>query len=383
MENHYNPTEIIFGEKSLERLPEVAKRFKFKKVFLVTGRNSSDSSGLTNKVADYIGELQQYKVNPNPTTFDIEQGISIIEKGMPYLFIGLGGGSAIDTAKAISVLSKNKGLVANYQDKKLQIKNRGHPLIAIPTTAGTGSEVTPYSSLMKADKTKASIAHNFLYPNVAIIDPELTYNSPKEVIACSGMDALCQAIESFWSVNATEESKEYSGEAIHLALDNLTSAVNNPNLENRTAMLKSSHLAGKAISIAKTTAAHSLSYPFTSYHDISHGHAVMLTLPYFFEINEHTNNRNIQKKEGFTVEYARKTFDELLKILNVRNGTEAKGKLINLMNEIGLERSLRKLNVSQNDLQNIVDNGFNPQRVVNNPVVVTQEHVWKILKIIL
>ena len=220
-------------------------------------------------------------------------------------------------------------------------------------------------------------------PEYVILAPELTLTLGKYETASTGCDALSQAIESFWSVNATEESKKYSEEAIHLVLNNLSGAVNNPSLENRAAMLRASYLAGKAISIAKTTAAHSLSYPFTSYHDIPHGHAVMLTLPYFFEVNEYVNEGNIQDKKDFTVEYARKTFDDLLKVLGVKDGTEAKVKLLNLMGEVGLERSLRKLSVNKEDFQNIVNNGFNPQRVVNNPVKITEKTVWEILEKIL
>src|SRR3989344_511259 len=365
MENHYNPTEIIFGEKSLERLPEVAKRFKFKKVFLVTGRNSSDSSGLTNKVADYIGELQQYKVNPNPTTFDIEQGISIIEKGMPYLFIGLGGGSAIDTAKAISVLSKNKGLVANYQDKKLQIKNRGHPLIAIPTTAGTGSEVTPYSSLMKADKTKASIAHNFLYPNVAIIDPELTYNSPKEVIACSGMDALCQAIESFWSRNRKSFSESHALKAIKLIYHNIKESFSNENaLEAKRAMSLGSCLAGIAISQTKTTAVHAVSYPITGIFNVPHGHACALTLSSFLNYNKCAAPERVSK---------------MAEILGYDKVEDAAEGINNLMDYLCLERKLSKLGIDESGIELIIKNGFNPDRVSNNPRKLTEEDLRKML----
>ena len=250
--------------------------------------------------------------------------------------------------------------------------------LLIPTTAGTGAEITPFS-VVYIDKTKYSLAHPSMSPEYVILAPELTLTLSKEVTASTGCDALAQAIEAFWSVNATEESKKYSEEAIHLALNNLSGAVNNPSLENRAAMLRASHFAGKAISIAKTTAAHSLSYPFTSYYNIPHGHAAMLTLPYFFEINMNPNQKNIQEKEGFTVDYARKTFSDLLKILGVENGVGAKVKLLNLMEEVGLERSLRKLGVNEEDFQNIVNNGFNYQRVVNNPVKITEETVWKIL----
>ena len=378
-------TKVYSEKNSLHQISSILNIEKPNSILLIRGNDSYEHSGAKSFIEPqllnyHVTYLSGFK--KSPFLQDIERTIDVIRQENVDFIIGVGGGTVIDIAKAASLLSGEEGNIEDFINGNIKPRGDNIRRLLIPTTAGTGAEITPFS-VVYIGKTKYSLAHPTMSPEYVILAPELTLTLGKYETASTGCDALAQAIESFWSVNATEESKEYSGEAIHLALDNLTSAVNNPNLENRTAMLKSSHLAGKAISIAKTTAAHSLSYPFTSYHDISHGHAVMLTLPYFFEINEHTNNRNIQKKEGFTVEYARKTFDELLKILNVRNGTEAKGKLINLMNEIGLERSLRKLNVSQNDLQNIVDNGFNPQRVVNNPVVVTQEHVWKILKIIL
>ena len=309
---------------------------------------------------------------------DIKHTIDIILKKNIDFIIGIGGGTVMDIAKAASVLHKENGLLEDYIKGKLKPIGNNIRRLLIPTTAGTGAEITPFS-VVYIDKTKYSLAHSSMSPEYVILAPELTLTLSKEVIASTGCDALAQAIESFWSVNATEESKKYSEEAIHLALNNLSGAVNNPSLENRAAMLRASHFAGKAISIAKTTAAHSLSYPFTSYYNIPHGHAAMLTLPYFFEINMNPNQKNIQEKEGFTVDYARKTFSDLLKILGVENGVGAKVKLLNLMEEVGLERSLRKLGVNEEDFQNIVNNGFNYQRVVNNPVKITEETVWKIL----
>ena len=128
-------------------------------------------------------------------------------------------------------------------------------------------------------------------------------------------------------------------------------------------MLFGSYYAGKSIAIAKTTAAHALSYPFTAYHNIPHGHAVMLTLPYFFEINENATESNIQK--SLTLEYVQDTFRELLGLLSIGSGIEARDKLVNLMDKIGLERKLSNLGIKEEDLQNIVDNGFNPGRVKN------------------
>lgn len=378
-------TKVYNEKNSLHELKNIVDQEKPSSILLIRGndsyKNSWAESAIELQLNDY-NVTHLYGFKKSPFLQDIERTVDVIKQENIDFIIGVGGGTVMDIAKAASLLHNEQRNLEDFIKGNAKPKGDNIRRLLIPTTSGTGAEITPFS-VIYIDKTKYSLAHPTMPPEYIILAPELTLTLGKYETASTGCDALAQAIESFWSVNATEESKEYSREAIHLALKNLPQAVNNPNLENRTAMLKASHLAGKAISIAKTTAAHSLSYPFTSYYNISHGHAVMLTLLYFFEINSYVGKDNIQKKEGFTVEYARRTFDELLRILDVKNGVGAKNKLRDLMYEIGLERSLRNLGINKDGLQVIVDNGFNLGRVVNNPVVVTQEHVWRILNTIL
>src|SRR3989344_7236040 len=374
-------TEVYDKIDAIMMVKSILEREKPSSILLVRGNDSYEECGARGFIEP---QLKGYKVTSlsgfkkSPYIGDIKNTIDVILGKNIDFIIGVGGGTVMDISKAASVLHKEEGLLEGYIKGELKPVGNNIRRLLIPTTAGTGAEITPFS-VVYIDKTKYSLAHPSMSPEYVILAPELTLTLSKEVTASTGCDALAQAIEAFWSVNATEESKKYSEEAIHLALNNLSKAVNNPNLEDRTAMLMASHLAGKAISIAKTTAAHSLSYPFTSYHDIPHGHAVMLTLPYFFEINMNPNQKNIQEKEGFTVDYARKTFSDLLKILGVENGTDAKARLLTLMDDISLERSLRNLGIGQDDFQIIVDNGFNSHRVINNPVKVTEGIVRKIL----
>ena len=380
-----NMTEVYDKIDAIMMVKSILEREKPSSILLVRGNDSYEECGARGFIEP---QLNGYKVTSlsgfkkSPYIGDIKNTIDVILGKNIDFIIGVGGGTVMDISKAASVLYKEEGLLEGYIKGELKPIGNNIRRLLIPTTAGTGAEITPFS-VVYIDKTKYSLAHPSMSPEYVILAPELTLTLSKKVTASTGCDALAQAIEAFWSVNATEESKRYSKEAIYLALNNLSNAVNNPNLEDRTAMLRASHLAGKAISIAKTTAAHSLSYPFTSYHDIPHGHAVMLTLPYFFEVNEYVNEENIQDKKGFTVEYARRTFDDLLKVLGVKGGAEAKVKLLDLMDDVGLERSLGKLGVNKNDFQNIVNNGFNPQRVVNNPVKITEGTVWEILEKIL
>src|SRR3989344_5173089 len=354
-------TEVYDKIDAIMMVKSILEREKPSSILLVRGNDSYEECGARGFIEP---QLNGYKVTSlsgfkkSPYIGDIKNTIDVILGKNIDFIIGVGGGTVMDISKAASVLHEERGSLEGYIKSELKLIGNNIRRLLIPTTAGTGAEITPFSAVY-IDKTKYSLAYPSMSPEYVILAPELTLTLSKEVTASTGCDALAQAIEAFWSVNATEESKKYSEEAIRLALNNLSKAVNNPNLEERTAMLMASHLAGKAISIAKTTAAHSLSYPFTFYHDISHGHAVMLTLPYFFEINQYVDEQNVQKKEGFTVKYAKKTFDDLLKILDVKNAMDAKNKLISLMDEIGLERSLRKLGISEDGLQVIVNNGFN------------------------
>lgn len=378
-------TEVYDRIGAIGKVKAILEEEKPSSILLVRGNDSYEKC----RAREFIEpQLKGYKVTSiygfkkSPYVEDIVKTIEVILKEDVDFIIGVGGGTVMDIAKAASILYKEKEDPALFVTGKIKPIGDNIKRLLIPTTAGTGAEITPFS-VVYIGKTKYSLAHPSMSPDYVILAPELTSTLSKEVTASTGCDALAQAIEAFWSVNATEESKKYSKDAIHLALNNLYNAVNSPNLESRVAMLKASHLAGKAISIAKTTAAHSLSYPFTSYYNIPHGHAVMLTLPYFFEINENINEKNVQMREGFTVDYARRTFDELLDILDVKSGKDARDMLINLIDGIGLERSLRKLGIDKTDFQTIIENGFNQQRVINNPVKINEEIVLRILKIIL
>ena len=247
----------------------------------------------------------------------------------------------------------------------------------IPTTAGTGSESARFS-VIYINKTKYSLAHNSMLLNFAILDPIFTKNLPPYITACTCMDALCQAIESFWSIYSTEESGAYSKQAIELINSNITKNVNNPDRVSREKMLIASNLAGKAINIAKTTAAHAVSYPLTSYFNVPHGHAVALTLPHFIEFNYDISLENLQDSRG--VKFVKDRMSELFTILKVETADKAKDKIINIMKDINLETRLSKLGINRNNIDVIIENGFNPQRMKNNPKLVSEKDLRNLLE---
>lgn len=365
--------KIYTGYDSYKKIYGILGKFSPKKIFLVTGKKSYILSGAKKILSEFINEYEHirfFDFEINPKIKDIKRGIDLFNKEKCDYVIGIGGGSVMDMAKAISLLATQKGDLEELIKEKIFLKERQIPSIMIPTTAGTGSESTHFS-VIYINKKKYSLAHNSLLPDFVILDPIFTKNLPPYITACTSMDALCQAIESFWSTNSTEESGTYSKQAIELIMPSIIKNVNSPDKASREKMLIASNLAGKAINIAKTTAAHSVSYPLTSYFNIPHGHAVALTLPYFVEFNNNVSSENIQDRRG--VEFIKDRMGELFTILKVKIADKARDKIINIMKEINLETKLSNLGINRNDIDTIIENGFNQQRMKNNPRAVDEK----------
>ncbi len=213
----------------------------------------------------------------NPKLHDVERGVELYRSANPDMIIALGGGTAIDLSKSIRAVASQDASAHAVVTGKAPIRESGPPLIAIPTTAGTGSEATHFA-VVYIKNEKFSLAHPSLLPDYALVDPMLTHSLPSEMTAATGLDAFCQAIESIWAIGATDQSLGYAQQAVRLASEHLVSATCNPTRAARRGMAEASHLAGKAIDISKTTASHALSYPITSRYGIPHGMAVALSL---------------------------------------------------------------------------------------------------------
>lgn len=358
----------FLGTGSIHHLKGILEKERARKIFLVTDQDAYEKSGAREKLAPVLEgyEVEVFSgVEPNPTIEQIKKGVDAFRKSQANLILAVGGGSVLDTAKTLNVLSLQEGEPTAYVVKEKEVVHRGKPLVAIPTTAGTGAEATHFA-VVYIDKIKHSFAHPFVLPPYAIVDAQLTFSLPPRITAVTGMDALAQAIESFWSVKATDESKQYSREAITLILPNLATAVNNPTLETREAMAKGAYLSGKAINIAQTTACHAISYSFTTHFGVPHGHAVALTLPEMIVYNE-----KAMKQEARA---------ELFSLLDVQNGAEAAERIRNLMQEIGLETTLSQLDITDAEqVTNFVLKEVNPERLNNNPRTLTQDELRAIL----
>ena len=372
--------KTYFGFGSIDNLKNILKKHNPSSIFLVNGKSSYEKSGAKKKLESILHRYNMVYFNQfqeNPKIEDVVNGIEIFKQQKCDFVIAVGGGSIIDIAKSINILTLNNGQPVEYIKNKKNIQKKGNTLVAIPTTAGSGSEATRFA-VVYIDKTKYSLEHEFILPDYAIVDTQFTMKLPKNITAYTGMDALSQAIESYWSVNSTNISKKYASKAIQLIIKNLSVVVNNPSKKTRKAMAKAANLAGKAINITRTTACHAVSYPITSYFGIPHGHAVALTLSSILKYNSQVTEQDILDKRG--VNYVKKSINEISSLLGAKNVEDAADILIKLMREIVLNTELSELGIrTDEDINIIVKNGFNPDRVKNNPRKLTEEALRKIL----
>jgi len=256
----------------------------------------------------------------------LESGASVI--------LAVGGGSIIDLAKSVMLRCIEQSLPT--------------PVLAVvPTTAGSGSEATSFAVVYDGKK-KLSLQHPGLLPSLVLLDAGLTLTLSSRNTAISGIDAFAQAIESFWNINATEESRRYASEAITLLRDWLPVAINDPSINIREKILLAAHLAGKAINITKTTGPHALSYYLTAHHGVPHGQAVALFLPLFFIYNNENTGLN--------------------DLLNVTGKEEASLFVRGIIKNLGLATTLHELTIDSEEIWDELLSEVNQERFKNNPV---------------
>ena len=375
-------TEFI-GKNSLKNIKKIISDLDAKKILLVTGKVSYKKSGSEEKLIQYLGDAvikRFFDFEPNPNIKDVLVGINIISTFKPDLVIAVGGGSVIDIAKLINIfavhVAKEKEIY-EFVNQSSSVKQAGLPLIAIPTTSGTGSEATHFAVVYIGNK-KYSFAHEYVLPNFSIIDPSLSYSNPAYIKACSGFDALSQAIESFWAVGSTEESRSYSREAIKIILSSIEMAVLESDKKSMDRMSLAANLAGKAINISKTTAAHAVSYPITKFLDIPHGHAVALTLGSFFVINSHYSESQLNDSRG--IQYFDNISKELLNLFDCSESEQVSQRLNQIMANIGLEANLKSIFSKKNIDYELIKKEINLERLNNNPVKVNSSQIENLFK---
>lgn len=369
------PESYIFGAGKTKELSNLLEKYNSQKVFLITGKDSYVKSGAKfhlDKILSGKQVLRYSEFSQNPKIKDLFKGAEEFRSFLPDMIIAIGGGSVIDTAKLLSVLPADKSKLEKIIKANLPVPERKIPFIAIPTTAGSGSEATHFAVVYQG-LTKHSVCSNSLLPDYSILDPELTYSLSPELTAISAFDAFSQAIESYWAVGSTTESRQYAAESIKSILSIYNKLINSPDKETRSVMLKAAHLSGKAINISKTTGPHALSYPLTAGFNIPHGYAVILTLPAFFLYN--ANAPKEKMSNGLVYDEHQKRIKELCALLDSLDPQRAAKKIKSMVEKAGFLTKLSDLGIKdKDDLKVIIDN-VNIERLGNNPVRVDREYL--------
>ncbi|MDP7010842.1 MAG: phosphonoacetaldehyde reductase [Verrucomicrobiota bacterium] len=336
-------------------------------VFLVADTVAYEVSGAS-KVLEPIlrnrGNGRFSGFDPNPKWKEVLACCDAIREHPPDAVLVVGGGTAIDIAKLANWFAAQLVSPTSILGGQMYDPIPAPPLIAIPTTAGTGSEATHFS-VVYVDGNKHSIAHELMRPDVAIIDPALTTNLPPDITAHSGLDALCQAIESIWSIHATDRSLKYAQEALRLTWSNLEAAVNSPSAEARAAMARGAYLAGQAINLTKTTAPHALSYTFTSEHGIPHGAAVALTLGPMIAYNGLVNEKDCMDSRG--PEAVQKRLAIICKTMRTDSPEKAGELFRQRVGAVGCPVTLHDTGIEGTDLVEQICGQVNLERLANNP----------------
>jgi len=367
----YMPTRIRFGWGRFQEIRQIVDELNGKRIFLVTGKRFARESGILDKISDYLKGLTLEvfaEVEENPSIETVDRGAATCREGECDLVVALGGGSAMDAGKAIAMLQRNPGSIREYLDQERACQAKGLPFIAIPTTSGTGSEVTPFIVIThKAKNAKPAIAPPQMFPDVALVDPELTMNMPLKVAASTGLDVLCQAVEGFWSTQANPLTRSLAFQAIKIAMENLESACLRKDRESVVNMALASHLTGIEMSNIGNTSIHPLSYPITLDYGVPHGFACAILLPAVIRFN------------GQAIE---DRFRDLLRILNISSVEAFADRIESMMEKLAAPRRLNEVGVKLEDIPNIARRGVG-RSTGWNPRPMTEEDIVQLCKTIL
>ena len=316
---------------------------------------------------------------PNPLYEQVCKGIDLFQITKCDSILAVGGGSAIDVAKCIklAVLAKegNASLIPPLVSTRVECDGSRIPFIAIPTTAGTGSEST-HNAVMYYEGAKQTVTNDGVLPDYAILEPSVLKTLPLYQKKCTMMDALCQGIESWWSVNSTEESYEYSRKTIELIMANWRKYIFENDDEAAANIMLAANYGGRAINITATTAAHAMSYKITSLYKLPHGHAVAVCLPEIWDYMINHMSKCLDKRgQG----YLNSIFNEIAKSMGADNPTEAIEVFRTLMKDMELVNPASEISHRDSDLA-VLSISVNPVRLKNNPVELDNSTIESIYK---
>ncbi|MBR3988829.1 MAG: phosphonoacetaldehyde reductase [Clostridia bacterium] len=358
---------IIGGKNAIKNLNDVLNNLNAKKLLLVCD-SSFDFLNIKEDILSLNVPMITFSdFTPNPLYEDVKKGVELFRSENCDVILAVGGGSSIDVAKCIKLFSKmnDSDIYLNQEFKDTKV-----PLIAIPTTAGTGSESTRYAVIYYKGQ-KQSVTHQSIIPDVALLHFEVLKTLPLYQKKCTLLDALCQGVESWWSVNSTDESKKISEKAVK-AIIKYTKPYLEGDKDAAEQIMLASNLAGQAINITQTTAAHAMSYKLTSLYKIPHGHAAAVCLPEVWQYMIENSGLCIDPRGKA---YLESIFAEIACALGFESPADAVKGIKAFLKE--LEIFLPAANNRTEELE-LLAKSVNPVRLGNNPVKLTEDVLYSL-----
>ena len=376
----FAPGKIIFGPGGLSQVGEEAKRLG-SKVLVVLGRSAMRKSGALDRLTHLLTENNlEYIIYENilsdPTVETVDTGASFARKGSCNLVIALGGGSVLDTGKAISAMVTNEGSVADYQEiegKGRKFQYKPVPFIAIPTTSGTGSEATINAVITNTELgLKKSTRDPWLIPELALVDPELTLSLPPHITAICGGDALTQCIEAYLGKKSQEITDALALHAIGLIGKSLVKAVKEgKNLEARKDMAMGALFSGLCLSNSGLGAAHAISHPLGVYYKIPHGLSCAVLLPYVMEFNLPVVTKKLAK-------IAECLGENISSLSETEAAQRAVENIKEILSAVGIKKNLSEWKIKEKDFSQLIK-GAKGGSLNNNPRDTSDEDLIELL----
>lgn len=357
--------EVKAGINALDGLSSLLAKYNAHKVFIVCDTYIHQAPYFQIFLDLSLPIVIFSEFSSNPLYEDVIRAVKLFQETKCDTILAVGGGSAIDVAKCVKLYSAMNLMQLCfeqlYQDNSIN-------LVAVPTTAGTGSESTRFAVIYYQGR-KMSIFHDSILPKCAFLDPVVLSTLPLYQKKCTLLDALCQAIESWWSINATEESIKHSQWAIRTLLSHLFDYLEHPDLDVCLRILQAANEAGQAINLTQTTAPHAMSYKLTSIYHIPHGHSVAICLPFVWEYMLDA----IEEGEEPRLQELGKTFEEIAEWMNCKSPREA----ISFFWDLLAKLKIFIPDMSDTNLLLLADS-VNPERLRNNPLELSREEIYTI-----
>ena len=371
------PQNITFGKGALDKIPDAVSRMKLAKAFIVSGPHLN-KSGLVDRLASKLEEAglsseRFTETEGNPSTDTVEKAAACFKESGADLIVAFGGGSPLDVAKAVAVLGSYGGKITDYEGVG-KVPGPVVPILAIPTTAGTGSEVTAFSVITDHSRDyKLTVGSEFLLPEAVILDPDLITTVPEKTAAYCGVDAMVHALESYISLASSPFSDMCALQALELLGKNIRAYVaDRSRADAAEGMLLGSLFAGIAFSHARLGDVHAMSHPVSAFFDVPHGLANAVLLPTVVEFNAVEDNGKYYEiyKRVAQIAVSQESFKPSMLVNELRTLNES----------LGIPNSLRKVGVDERKFDAMADDAMKSGNIAVNPRKTTKEDIIKLYK---